>query len=381
LSIGPNGGGASVFIRRSSQTGSVFVAVSLPHASRSDFTISCGDPQRNKNYRAALFGAKKSDPVEARAAARYAVTEQPPPSAPLPNALRTLRQVAGRLQAVVRQRTRLINQFHHLLALTFPELALLTKDIAAGWVLELCHRFPTARHLAQAASDQLQQIPYLPHERIEAILEAARTSIASLVDDTIAELVRDQVRQLRDAHARQLRLEKTVADAYHALPEPNHLDSIPGYGAVTAAVLTAFILDIDRFETPTKLVAYFGAMPIEVGSGGDGLLVGMLGDDARVQETNGGVARDGAQGGHPEIAAHQIVAAAAHDVAFGRAGVAVAIDGRARNVRGYPHTARRRRDGSGSARCHAWLRFARSAGAVANSRRQTRQTATRRRPR
>src|SRR5262249_48650298 len=26
-----------------------------------DVTISCGDPQRNKNYRAALFGAKKSD--------------------------------------------------------------------------------------------------------------------------------------------------------------------------------------------------------------------------------------------------------------------------------------------------------------------------------
>lgn len=230
-------------------------------------TISCGDPQRNKNYRAALFGAKKSDPVEARATARYAVTEQPPPSVPLPDALRALRQVAGRLQAVVRQRTRLINQFHHLLALTFPELALLTKDIATGWVLELCHRYPTARHLAQASAEQLQDITYLPHDRIEDILEAARTSIASLVDDTMAELVRDHVRQLRDARARQLRLQKTLADAYHALPEPNHLDTIPGIGAVTAAVLTAFILDIDRFDTPTKLVAYFGAMPIEVGSG------------------------------------------------------------------------------------------------------------------
>jgi hypothetical protein len=32
-------------------------------------TISCGDPKRNKDHRAALFGAKKSNPVEARAAA------------------------------------------------------------------------------------------------------------------------------------------------------------------------------------------------------------------------------------------------------------------------------------------------------------------------
>src|SRR5437879_2746119 len=38
------------------------------------FSISCGDPQRNKNYRAAIYGPKKSDPIEARACARYAVS-------------------------------------------------------------------------------------------------------------------------------------------------------------------------------------------------------------------------------------------------------------------------------------------------------------------
>jgi transposase len=233
------------------------------------FTISCGDPQRNKNYRAALFGNKKSDPVEARAAARYALAEQPGAAPPMTPALRTLRQVAGRLQATVRQRTRLVNQFHHLLALTFPELALLVKDLSLGWVLSLCERYPTARLLAQASADDLGNIPYLPHERIAIILEHARTSIASLDGDVAAELVRDQVRQLRDVRARQLRLEKTLVHAYHQLPVANHLASIPGIGDVTAAVLTAFILDIKRFDTPEKLVGYFGVMPIEVSSGVD----------------------------------------------------------------------------------------------------------------
>src|SRR6185369_10036267 len=93
-------------------------------------SISCGDPQRNKNYRAAVFGSKKSDPVEARAMARFAVAERPDATPALGMELRLLRQVAGRLQAVVRQRTRLINQLHHLLALAFPELGLLTKDVA-----------------------------------------------------------------------------------------------------------------------------------------------------------------------------------------------------------------------------------------------------------
>jgi transposase len=232
-------------------------------------SISCGDPQRNKNYRAALFGNKKSDAIEARAAARFAASERPAHTPPLAPELRTLRQVAGRLQAVVRQRTRLINQFHHLLALSFPELALLIKDIALGWVLELVQRYPTAQLLANAAATDLANIPYLPDKHIGALLEHARTSIASQSGPAVEELVRDQVRQLRDVSARQKRLENMLTQAYSALPVPNYLDTIPGIGDVTAAVLTAFILDMDRFATPNQLVAYFGVLPIEISSGVD----------------------------------------------------------------------------------------------------------------
>jgi transposase len=235
----------------------------------SDISISCGDPQRNKNYRAALFGSKKSDPVEARAAARFAVSERPIPTPPVSAELRALRQVATRLQATVRQRTRLINQFHHLLALTFPELALLIKDISAGWVLELVHRYPTARLLAGASAEDLAAISYLPEQHIDRLLELARSSIASLTDATSEELLRDQVRQLRDVGARQKRLESMLIAAYRCLPKANHLATIPGIGEVSAAVLTAYILDIDRFDTPGKLVAYFGVLPIEMSSGVD----------------------------------------------------------------------------------------------------------------
>src|SRR5262245_25646193 len=52
--------------------------------------------------------------------------------------------------------------------------------------------------------------------------------------------------------------------AYRELPVANHLDTIKGIGPVTAAVLTAFILDVERFATPGKLVAYFGVLPIEM---------------------------------------------------------------------------------------------------------------------
>src|SRR5262245_20595523 len=139
-------------------------ATGQPHRAIANarITLSCGDPQRNKNYRAALSGARKSDAVEARACARFALSERPAASTLLSPPLRRLRQVAGRLQAAVRQRTRLINQLHHLLALSFPELALLTKDISKGWALELIHRYTTAALLAGATAEDLDAIAYLP---------------------------------------------------------------------------------------------------------------------------------------------------------------------------------------------------------------------------
>jgi hypothetical protein len=184
-----------------------------PDAAGLALAVSCGDPQRNKNYRAALFGSQKSDAVEARAAARFALTERPRADLPLSPELRVLRQVAGRLQAVVRQRTRLRNQFHQLLALTFPELALRTKDLAAGWVLELVHRYPTAQQLAQATPADLASVPYLPEAQAAPLLGHAQASVASLAGPALEEVVRDHVRQLRDSGARQKRLDNLLVSA------------------------------------------------------------------------------------------------------------------------------------------------------------------------
>jgi transposase len=233
------------------------------------FTVSCGDTQRNKNYRVAVYGHQKSDPVEARSCARYALTERPKPGPVVAPELAPLRQVAARLQAVVRQRTRLVNQLHQLLARTFPELAALVKDITTGWVLELVTRYPTARALGHATQADLRAIAYLPHDRVGDLLAAAGDSVGSLAGPAAEDLVRDQVRQVRDGTARQKRLENLLVSAYRELPDPNHLATIAGFGEVTAAVLTAFILDIDRFATAGQLVNYFGVLPVEASSGVD----------------------------------------------------------------------------------------------------------------
>jgi transposase len=235
---------------------------------QASFTVSCGDPQRNMNYRAAIYGAKKSDPVEAQACARFALTENPQAMAALSAEQRMLCQIASRLESQARHNTRIINQLHNLLARTFPELALLINDISAGWILAMLDKYPTAAKLGRARTSALENIPYLPHEHIPALLNSARTSVASLTGPAAEELVRDLVRQVKEARIRHKSLEKMLVDAYRRLPA-NHLDSIIGFGPVTAAVLTAKIVDAQRFAEPGKLVGLFGIFPVEASSGID----------------------------------------------------------------------------------------------------------------
>src|SRR5208282_4243874 len=117
-------------------------------------------PKRNKDYQKAHFPKRTTDDTESQAMARFAVVEQPHATTPTTTAMALLREVAGRLQAKVKQTTQAINRLHNLLARVFPELATLTDDLAASWVLHLLDKYPTAQRIGQARLATLQKISY-----------------------------------------------------------------------------------------------------------------------------------------------------------------------------------------------------------------------------
>jgi hypothetical protein len=80
-------------------------------------------------------------------------------------------------------------------------------------------------------------------------------------------MVRTLVDQIRFAQKLKSQYERLLVAAYRSLPTTNHLDSITGIGEVTAAVLTAKIVSIQRFDRPEQLVGYFGIFPEEKSSG------------------------------------------------------------------------------------------------------------------
>ena len=234
-------------------------------------TLSIGEPKRNKDYQKAHFPKRTTDDTESQAMARFAVIEQPPATLAPPPQMLLLREVASRLQAHVKQTTRAINRLHNLLARVFPELATLTDDIAAHWVLHLLDKYPTAERIGQARLASIKNIPYLAADQAQALHQAAGQSVGALRGAIAETLVRDLVAQLRHCQQTEQKMRELLTAALADLPASGHLQvvTIPGIGAATAAVLTAKIVDIDRFETADRLVGYFGVFPDENRSGVD----------------------------------------------------------------------------------------------------------------
>jgi transposase len=249
-------------------------AINLEHFLRGldlPMTISIGEPKRNKDYRKAHFPKRTTDDTESQAMARFAVVEQPQGTPPPCQRMLLLREIVGRLQSQVKQSTRAINRLHNLLARTFPELAQVTDDFSAGWLLRLLARFPTAERIAGARTGSLERIPHITPELAGVIREAAHTSVGSLRGPTAEILVRSLVMEVRLSLKAEAKLRELLTATFDELPASAHRQvlTILGIGHATAAILVAKIVDIDRFATADKLVGYFGVFPEEHSSGVD----------------------------------------------------------------------------------------------------------------
>jgi transposase len=234
-------------------------------------TLSVGEPKRNKDYRMAHFPKRTTDDTESQAMARFALVEQPAATPAPTRPMTLLHELAGRLQGQVKQTTRATNRLHHLLARTFPELATLADDIAAGWVLRLLKKYPTAQRIAAARLSSLEKIPHLDSDQAQALQQAAGQSVASLRGPVAEALVGNLVDQVVRSRKARRDLQQLLTDAWDDLPASPHVQvrTIPGIGPATAAILVAKIGDIERFATPESLVNYFGIFPEEHSSGVD----------------------------------------------------------------------------------------------------------------
>ena len=249
-------------------------AVNLEHFVRTlqvPMTVSVGEPKRNKDYQRVHFPKRKADATESHAMARFGVVEQPNATSYVPELYCVLREVAGRLQAQAKDVVRTVNRLHNLVARIFPELELVAKDLSATWVLKLLKAYPTAEKIARARLASLSGIPYLTEPTARTLQAAARRSVGTLRGEIAEAMMVELVDHVRQAQKGKKNLQQLFVAAYRALPDGTHrqIESIPGIGELTAAVLVAKIVSIDRFPSPASLVGYFGVFPETNDSGVD----------------------------------------------------------------------------------------------------------------
>ncbi|MBV9194836.1 MAG: IS110 family transposase [Solirubrobacterales bacterium] len=184
------------------------------HAGR----VTVSNPMRTR----AIASAKvKSDKIDAKVLAQLGAAEFLPEVWAPDEFTRALRRRIAHRSSLVRQRTRLRNQIHAVLARNLIE-APFTDVFGRGgrrWLAEV-------------------QLPAHEREQVDSNL------------------------RLHDALDGEIELvERQLAEQALARADVRRLMTIPGIGAITALAMVAVIGDITRFPSPRQLVGYLGLDP------------------------------------------------------------------------------------------------------------------------
>jgi transposase len=236
--------------------------------------VTVVNPLGAKYFAKSRLSRTKSDPADARTLALMAQQDHTDPRDPLDGV--ELRQASRFAMTLVTEQARVCQRLIRLVELGFPELGELFDDPACRTARQVLRVAPTAAVAARKRTSTLAEANAGPgHRRLgqakaERLKAAAATSIAvTELDDEVA----FEVKLLLDQYDLY---EAQIAEAEAHLASlldgelARRLQTIPGVGPATCAVLIAEIGDIDRFDDADQLLAYAGVHPAERSSGKKG---------------------------------------------------------------------------------------------------------------
>jgi transposase len=244
------------------------------HLRHGPVPVTVVNPLGAKYFAKSRLSRTKSDPADARSLALMAQQDHTEPHDPLAGV--ELRQASRFAMTLVTEQARVCQRLIRLVELGFPELAELFDDPACRTAREVLRVAPTAAMARKRRTSTLADADAGPgHRRLgetkaERLKEAARDSIAvTELDEEVAfevGLLLDQY----DLLERQIeRAEEHLASLLDG-ELARRLQTIPGVGPATCAVLIAEIGDIDRFDDADQLLAHAGVHPAERSSGRKG---------------------------------------------------------------------------------------------------------------
>jgi len=189
---------------------------------------------------------------------------------------RALQKLVEFRRDVVNQRVAFTNQLTQALREYFPQALDWAADLDREMACDFLSKWPTLEKIKRAKPDTIRAF-YRQHgcrsrERIEERLAAIHTA-RPLTEDpaviaTSVSMVQTTIRVLRPTIESIQRLDREIAQRFHAHPDAEIFDSLPGAGSALAPrLLAAMGSDRSRFESAAEVQKYSGIAPVTQRSG------------------------------------------------------------------------------------------------------------------
>jgi len=171
------------------------------------------------------------------------------------------RTLYGCIDAAIGRRVQMQTQLQSLLPTVQPELVQYCREGIPDWILNLLTIYPTAAQLAKARAKSVCKINSITASRAARLIQAAKQSVASQIDESSAETVSFLTSEIKQQNQKIADLQKSLTKSLKDDPAIKIIDSIKGLGVWTATVLRLEYGNIERFYSAEAAVAYSGLDP------------------------------------------------------------------------------------------------------------------------
>jgi transposase len=171
------------------------------------------------------------------------------------------RTLYGCINAAIGRRVQVQTQLQSLLPTVQPELVQYCRDGIPEWVIELLSSYSTAEKLSKAKVKTLCKINSITEPRANKLIQAAKQSVASQIDEESATSVSFLASEIKEQNQKIESLQKSLEKSLKDDSAVKIIDGIKGLGIWTAMVLRLEYGNIERFYSAEAAVAYAGLDP------------------------------------------------------------------------------------------------------------------------
>lgn len=243
-----------------------------------DIKIVAIHPNIVKAVRSRYRTAGKSDAGDAYLLADLLRTDghRFKPLMPHTSEIKSLRLFVRLRKDFVHTRVGLTNQLRAMLNALYPGAACIFSEIDSPIALAFLRQFPSEAHALKLTEKRLQRFlteqGYCGRRSANELLTRLRTAPRAVGSEDLSDMttvgVRALIETLHPLVTQITALTATIEARLHELADARIIQSFPGSGGVTAAMILAKLgTDRERFKTAEQFAALAGVTPVTYASG------------------------------------------------------------------------------------------------------------------